>query len=236
MSADQNIHETMGERWEFNEAVVDVFDEMLQRSIPQYETMRRTVYEIGRRFARDGEPGIVLDLGCSRGEAMAPFVESGWQAVGYEVSAPMLAASRERFADTPRVQIFKHDLREKFTAPLTDVVLAVLTLIFTPINHRQRIVRDAYESLRPGGAMIVVEKVLAHGADLDRLMVDVYHESKIAAGYSREEVDRKALALEGVQVPVTREWNLDLLRSAGFAEVDTFWQWCNFCGFIGVKR
>lgn len=244
---DLNIHETMDDRWEFNEEVTRVFDEMLDRSIPQLQTMRRTVHEVGRRFdARgDGLDPWVVDLGCSRGGAIAPFVEEGWAATGFEVSKPMVAAARDRFSGSGRVKVIEHDLRQTFgwtgkqdgmePRMRPNVVLSILTLIFTPINHRQRIVQDAYDWLLPGGSMIVVEKVLGRGATLDRLMVELYHESKAAAGYSREEIDRKAMALEGVQVPVTAEWNVDLLRGAGFREVDCFWRWCNFAGWVAVK-
>lgn len=234
---DEHIHRSMDDRWEFNAEVTRVFDDMLERSIPQYHAMRRTVFEIGRRFGRTDMTPIVVDLGCSRGEAMRPFVEAGWLAVGYETSEPMLEAAAARYADCTQVTLVEHDLRVPLPPAIdaADVVLCVLTLIFTPINHRQRIVQDAYDRLRPGGAMLMVEKVLGRGASVDRLMVDLYHDTKVAAGYSREEVDRKALALEGVQVPVTAEWNEDLLRNAGFREVDCFWRWCNFAGWVAVK-
>lgn len=233
-------HTPASERWEFDAEVTRVFDDMLERSIPQYHAMRRTVFELGRRFIGrpdEADPWVV-DLGCSRGEAIAAFVEEGWAATGYEISDPMLEAAHARFEREPRVRIVGHDLRDPLPpihGPQANLVLSILTLIFTPINHRQRIVRDAYEMLLPGGAMIVVEKVLGRGATLDRVMVDLYHDTKEAAGYTREEIDRKALALEGVQVPVTSQWNRDLLRDAGFREVDTFWRWCNFEGIIGVK-
>ena len=43
------------------------------------------------------------------------------------------------------------------------------------------------------------------------------------------------MSLEGVLVPVTAKWNEQLLRSAGFAEVDMFWRWMNFAGWVAVK-
>mgnify|MGYP001601651293 CR=1 FL=1 len=66
-------------------------------------------------------------------------------------------------------------------------------------------------------------------------MVDAYHELKERHGYSREEIDRKRLALEGVLVPVTARWNEDMLRRAGFREVDCVWRWMNFAGWGAVK-
>jgi tRNA (cmo5U34)-methyltransferase len=54
-------------------------------------------------------------------------------------------------------------------------------------------------------------------------------------GYSREEIARKALALEGVQVPLAASWNEAMLRRARFTEVDCFWRCWNFAGWIAVK-
>jgi tRNA (cmo5U34)-methyltransferase len=242
VTRDRNIHETMDHRWEFNGEVTKVFDEMLERSIPQLQTMRQTVFSLARRLvaANTGSPGgLVVDLGCSNGGSLAPFLQDGWTAVGLEASEPMIEAAEDRFQDElrdERLEIRQHDLREPFTSPgPADAVLAVLTLMFTPINYRQRIVRNAFEQMRSGAPFVVVEKLLGNGSTLDQAFVDLYHDAKEQAGYSREEIDRKAMALEGVQVPVTADWNADLLRQAGFREVDTFWRWANFAGFVAVK-
>ncbi len=42
-------------------------------------------------------------------------------------------------------------------------------------------------------------------------------------------------ALEGVQVPVTAKWNEDLLRAAGFRNVECYWRWMNFAAWVAVK-
>lgn len=235
--------ETMPDgKWEFDEEVTAVFADMLERSIPQYQTMRRTVFEIGQRF-RDRKDDLepwVIDVGCSQGGALEPFVNDGWAAGGYEISPPMVEAAQKRFKDRALVSIKKRDLRDAIplvgpSGARANVVLAVLTLQFVPINYRQAIVRRCFEALQDGGALIVVEKVLGDGAEIDQLMVDLYHDTKRRAGYSDESIQRKQMALEGVLVPVTAAWNLDLLRKAGFREVDCFWAWMNFRGFLAVR-
>ena len=54
-------------------------------------------------------------------------------------------------------------------------------------------------------------------------------------GYTEEQIERKRLSLEGVLVPVTSDWNIDLLKQAGFRQVDIFWKWMNFVGYIAFK-
>lgn len=226
-------------RWAFDAEVSRVFDDMLARSIPQYEVMRRACFDLGCRFVRPKTD--IVDLGCSRGEALAPFVRQYGchnRFVGVEVSGPMLDAARERyqgFIANGLVDIRDDDLRHGYPPVRASLTLSVLTLMFVPIEHRMRVVRDIFRATIPGGALILVEKVIGATADLDTAMVDLHHEMKAEQGYSREEIDRKRFALEGVLVPVTARWDEEMLRAAGFSQIDCFWRWMNFCGWVAIR-
>ena len=226
-------------KWAFDAEVTQAFDNMLSRSIPQYEAMRRACFDMACRYVLPGT-GIV-DLGCSRGEALRPLVECYGAAnryVGVEVSPPMLEAARARFAEEIAegvVRIEEQDLRREYPAVEASVTLSVLTLQFTPIEYRQRIVSEVWRHTLPGGAFVLVEKVLGASAEIDRALVETYYSLKREQGYSTEEIERKRLSLEGVLVPVTARWNEELLRGAGFREVDCFWRWMNFAGWVAVK-
>lgn len=240
--------ETDGD-WEFDASVAEVFDDMLERSIPQYGLMRETVADVASDFFQSGTS--IVDLGASRGGAIAPLIRKHGAHARYydlvETSDPMLDVLRERFSgwqDTPngdRVRIHDHDLRDGLPDEVTgsgaSVVLCVLTMQFIPVNYRQQLMAQIYNSLNRGGALVMVEKVLGEGARLDDLMVDRYHRMKRErGGYSEEEVRRKAMALEGELVPMTAEFNRELMSRAGFRPVDTFWRWMNFAGWVAVKR
>lgn len=232
-----------GDRWVFGEAETAAFADMLARSIPDYENLRRLCFEVGRAFVRtDAGDGWLLDLGASRGEAVAEFVRSYGATIRYtlaEVAPPMIEAIESRFGgyiESGRMDVFDGDLATAFPSRPYTLALSVLTLQFIPINHRQQILRRIWESLRPGGALILVEKVLGQGSTLDSLFVGEYHAMKQANGYSPDTVERKRLALEGVLVPVTASINESFLRDAGFTAVDCFWRRLNFAGWIAVKE
>jgi tRNA (cmo5U34)-methyltransferase len=201
--------------------------------------MRALVLDLASRFQQDGTD--IVDLGCSRGEAMASLLARFYgrnRFVGVEVSEPMLIAARDRFAreiDRGLVAIQHLDLRETYPQVNASVTLSVLTLMFVPLEHRARVVRDMYDHLLPGGALLLVEKILGSCPALDERMVASYYDFKRRNGYSQEEITRKRLSLEGVLVPVTAAWNEDLLRMAGFTMIDTFWRWQNFAGWVAVK-
>lgn len=149
----------------------------------------------------------------------------------------MLNAARQRFQSADSVKIERFDLRQGYPATKNvSVTLAILTLQFTPIEYRHQIVRNIYKSTRPGGCLILVEKVIGATADIDRCLRDRYYDLKGQNGYSTDEIERKRLSLEGVLVPVTARWNEELLSSAGFNQIDCFLRWMNFAGWIAVKE
>lgn len=226
--------------WEFDQEVTDVFNDMLQRSIPQHDVMRDSVLEVVDRFAEEGT--YVVDLGAARGEATAKLIDRRGATLKYslvESSEPMVAALRDRFeswATKGLLRVHGIDLRHDYPPEVCSVVMSVLTLQFVPIEYRQGIVRKAYKKLLDGGALVLVEKVLGDTSDLDALMVDLYLKNKKRLGYSQEDIDRKRLSLEGRLVPITARWNEQLLRAAGFCQVDCFWRWCNFAAWVAVKE
>jgi len=231
-------HTVPGTRWAFDANVTQAFDDMLRRSIPQYDEMRQACGDLAVAFARPGTE--VLDLGCSRGGAIQDLLPLLPACVftGLEISAPMLQACRAKFSreiDGGKVRIIQWDLRKELPPARASVVLSVLTLQFVPIEYRQAVVSAAAGALADGGAFILVEKVLGGSAEVNAEMVRLYHTRKMTQGYSPGDVERKRLSLEGVLVPITADWNEQMLRRAGFAQVDCFWRWMNFAGWIALK-
>jgi tRNA (cmo5U34)-methyltransferase len=224
------------EKWAFDAEVTAVFDAMLENSIPGYRDMRRLVTAVGCRFVRPGS--LVVDLGASRGDALAPFLEHEPFAryVAVESSAPMRREMEGRFRGLP-VEIRDDDLRRNHAAlnEPTDLVLSVLTLMFIPVEHRYALLGAIQRSLRPGGALILVEKVLGEDAAMDAMLAELYYEFKADNGYTQEAIARKRLSLEGVLVPLSAEWNRQLLKGAGFRHVECFWRSLNFCGLLAVN-
>jgi len=228
-----------GEKWEFNESVTNAFEDMLSRSIPEYPTMRQACFDLGSRYVQRGTD--IVDLGCSRGDALLPFVKrfgAHNRYVGIERSAPMIESAKQKFGGyiaNGIVEIEDRDLRGVFPPVHASLILSVLTLQFIPIEHRFRVLRKAYESLAAGGALILVEKVLGATSEIDQRMVEIYYALKRDNGYSQDAIDRKRLSLEGVLVPITARWNEEALTHAGFSSVDCFWRWMNFAGWVAVK-
>lgn len=227
-------------KWEFNQEVTDCFSEMLERSIPAYADMRELVKRIGKRFVK--RKTAIVDLGCSTGEAIQPFITSfGCQNTYklYDVSEPMLNACKERFKgwiEEGFLSVESFDIRNGLSDHLyTSLVLSVLTLQFTPIEYRQKIIQSIYDSLESGGALILVEKVLGTNYAIDSMMIDEYYKIKAENAYTQEQISAKRKSLEDVLVPITASWNEQMLKDAGFKSIDCFWRYLNFAGWIAIK-
>lgn len=224
--------------WIFDDNVTKVFDNMLARSIPGFEDMRSLTTQLACKYALANS--YIVDLGCSRGGSLAPIVEllgSRNKYLGIEISDSMRIAAQDRFKNLKdiNIQIVDMDLRVSFPKVDASIILSVLTIQFIPIEYRQQILASAYENLRPGGAIVLVEKILGSNAHLNSTFVDLYYGMKGRNGYTEEQINTKRKSLEGVLVPVTAAWNEQLLKDAGFVHVECFWRNLNFAGWIGVK-
>lgn len=235
-----NIDQTIPNgQWKFDENVTKVFDNMLERSIPGYQDMRSLTTSLAVKYSIPGT--AIVDLGCSRGGSLIPIVEAisrDHKFIGVEISEAMRNSCVEALSKYENLdfEILDLDLRDNYPSGLASVVLSILTIQFVPIEYRQEILARAFESLIPGGAIILVEKILGFDAHVNRTFVDLYYQLKGENGYTEEQINTKRKALEGVLVPVTASWNEQLLQESGFKHIDCFWRNLNFAGWIGVKE
>lgn len=83
--------------------------------------------------------------------------------------------------------------------------------------------------------VVKLAKLNHRSENMDDLMVELYYEMKRENGYSDEQIMSKRRSLENVLSPLKAEWSVDMMRTAGFRQVDMFWRCLNFCGWIAVK-
>lgn len=225
--------------FKFDATVAAVFDDMVARSVPSYMEIQRMLVELGVHFATAGSN--IYDLGCSTGTTLALLHRAlpvSAQLNGVDASAEMLEQCRDKLevqglADA--VHLRREDLDRGVTIENASVVMLVLTLMFVRPLNRDKLVSAIYAGLNENGCLLLVEKVLGDGSLLNRLFIERYYAFKRRMGYSELEISQKREALENVLIPYRLHENRELLLQAGFREVEVFFKWYNFAGFVAVK-
>ena len=139
---------TLDRRWESHDSVTSCFDDMLERSIPDYRGMREACFQVGCEYVNRKRD--IVDLGCSRGGAIAQLLgrfDENNRYVEVEVSPSMQEATEKRF--TPQIKhgilrVLGTDLGADHPSCFPCLALCVLTLHFTPIEYREKILNRIY--------------------------------------------------------------------------------------------
>ncbi len=241
MDKDKIYAQPMADRqpFTFNESVVRVFDDMLTRSIPHY----RELLLLQSKIAADSyQPGTrIYDLGCSTGNLelliSERLADTAFHLTAVDSSAPMIDRFTKRFDKTDwadRITPVCGDIRNiNFEA--ASVVIINFTLQFISLARRKELIVKIFGALRPGGVLLVSEKIIHRDPVLTRMQQDFHYAFKKENGYSDLEISQKRDALENVLIPETVESHLKRFREAGFKQIDVWHKWFNFMSVICRK-
>lgn len=227
----------------FDARVAQVFDDMVSRSVPFYNEIQRIQADIVMDFLPRNS-GVVCDLGCSTGTTIEhltrhPDCPGDARFIGYDNSEPMLDKARLKLAEqieAGKISLYCADLSDLPELPSCHVVILNWTLQFVRPIDREDLLKNIYTALRPGGILLLAEKILVNDAALNRLYINHYLKFKTSqSGYTDTENQRKREALENVLIPYRLDENYALLKRAGFKRMETYFQWFNFVCIIAVK-
>jgi tRNA (cmo5U34)-methyltransferase len=223
----------------FGEKTAQVFDDMLNRSVPFYGEIQRMIAEIAEYFAV--EHTSIYDLGCSTGETILSLnhrLPGQVTLIGIDTSPEMLEKARQKLGEAKVSRIYKlieSDLNQGVNIENASVVIMNLTLQFIRPLYREKLIKSIADGLNERGCLIVVEKVLSPDSLINRLFIKFYYDLKKRSGYDELEIKQKREALENVLIPYQYDENRHLLLANGFKACECFFRWYNFCGIIGVK-
>lgn len=219
--------------WKFDETVVPVFDEHVKQSVPMYDEIHSLIGDIAGWFIQ--EDTNVYDIGTSTGKVLRTLLDT------YSVNAKYIGIDNSKEMckklqkESSNIEILNCDVTDGFEFNNASLITSVLTIQFIKEEKRQELINSIYKGLNKGSAFIMVEKVIGSNARFNEIWIDLYHEMKLKNGLSEEHVFKKARAIRGVMKPYTVNENIEMLEVAGFKDVDTFFKWNNFVGFIAMK-
>ncbi len=237
MQEDKLFAQKIEKKFEFDEAVASVFDDMLDRSVPFYKQVQSLIISLIEKRARDGMR--VLDLGASTGSfllALASRIETKAHLVGVDNSQAMVTRAEQKAQAFGADVVFRYEDMRTANFGTQDIIVANYTLQFIRPMERPGLVSKIYEALDKEGCFFFSEKVTFEERRLDKETIDLYYDFKRAQGYSDFEIAQKREALENVLIPFTIAENIRMCKAAGFAHVDTLFQWGNFVTFLAQKK
>ena len=221
----------------FDEEVVSVFDDMVKRSVPGYESMIQMIGLLTRTYGQDNSN--YYDLGASTGATTLALSlnnkHSGVSFIAIDSSEKMVEQCKKNLEDKiENLEVICSDINDICIENASIVVLN-LTLQFIDLDKRAALINKIYDGLKPGGALIISEKIHTHNEDEQTQLTELHLDFKRANGYSELEIANKRQSLENVLLTETNDDHLQRLSDCGFDKSVCYFQCLNFASFLSVK-
>jgi len=225
----------------FDDRVVSVFPDMINRSVPGYGLVVPMIGMLARRYAQPGSN--LYDLGCSLGAvslAMRAAVRAGGvRILAVDRSPDMIRRLGEilRNADEPGLVPVTPLQQDVMETPVDNASVVVLnfTLQFIAPEKRLDLLTRIARGLNPGGILVISEKIRFQDPFEQDVLTEWHQDYKRAQGYSDLEIARKRDALENVMKPDDLTLHRSRLEEAGFGRVVQWFQGFSFISLVAFK-
>ena len=221
----------------FDENVVAVFDDMVKRSVPGYETMIQMVGLVARTYGKDHTN--YYDLGSSTGATTLALALNNKHKNNKLIavdSSPQMVKKCERnlSGKVDNFEIICGDIND-ISIENASIVVLNLTLQFVEVEKRSILIQKIYDGLIHGGVLIISEKIHFDNKENQDLLANLHLDFKRANGYSELEIANKRQSLENILVTESKQAHLERLKLCGFIESSCYFQCLNFASFLSVK-
>ncbi len=186
--------------WTFeNVHVASSFNQHVREQLPWYDLVTGAVTHIARHYIPQN--GLVYDVGASTGNigtALEPALKQRHaRLIPIEPSAEMCA----EYNGPGKENLMQVDACHFSYEPF-DVAICHLVMMFMPVHERPAFIASLRKSLKPGGAIIIVDKCEAATGYQATVLWRLTLAGKVAAGVLPEHIIAKELSLGGVQRPL----------------------------------
>lgn len=223
----------------FNQAVADVFPDMIRRSVPGYDNIISMLGVFASQYATENTR--IYDLGCSLGAStLACYQQISNRDIDYyciDNSQAMLAQCESNLTKhmPEAIKTFVCDDVQNIEIQNASMVILNFTLQFISPSDRLALIEKIYSGLQTNGCLVIAEKTLFNDTNTQDHMTAWHHQFKRANAYTDLEISQKRASIENVLIPDTTETHLSRLKEAGFQQPLQWFQCLNFSAFIAVK-
>lgn len=223
--------------FEFNQRVVDVFPDMIERSVPGYPLTISMIGVMADEYVQ--ERTNVYDLGCSLG-GVSLAIQQGLKnkqcnIIAVDNSKAMIDTCVETIPN--KDQNIEFRLQNVLDTEIShaSVIVMNFTLQFIPLESRKSLIKKIYDGLLPGGVLILSEKVMFDNETENETMNHLHHHMKELNGYDKLEIASKREALDDVLIPESIETHMDRVNDSGFDSAFIWLKCFNFISLIAIK-
>jgi|GEM_PF-1521 len=227
---------TKPEPFVFDEAVAQVFPDMVKRSVPGYSNVIAGTGLIASEYAQAGSN--IYDLGCSVGASTFAVLQhintDDFHLIAVDNSPHMITLCQQNIKvdhNANNVEYRCDDIQD-IEINNASVVILNYTLQFIPLDERVKLLTNIYQGMNDGAVLVLSEK-LAFDTDAEHQRQTALHNSfKRAQGYSDLEISQKRAALEDVLVPESLSTHIDRLNQIGLRDTQLWFRSINFASIL----
>ena len=233
---DKIFNKEIEKQFEFDDEVANVFDDMIDRSVPFYKENLSLSINILNNYLKEGDK--VLDLGFSTGNFLISLAKLNktLNLKGLDNSPAMVQKAKQKAKafGINNIEFIEADFLN-YPFDKNRVVVSNYTIQFIRPIRREKVIQKIYNSLSDNGIFLMSEKLISENKKLNKILIDEYYQYKKEKGYSEYEIAKKREALENVLIPYSQDENIEMLKNSGFKEVEVIFRWCNFATFLAFK-
>ena len=220
----------------FSQDVVNVFNDMISRSVPGYWLSNLGIGGMTKRYAQPNSN--IYDLGCSLGASslsiLAQEAKNGAHLIAVDASLPMI----QRLQNTlhyhhwhQEVQVHHRDILE-FPIQNASVVILHYTLQFIPPHKRTTLLSRIRSALNEDGVLLISEKIRFDHKEHENEIRTWHHDFKAIQGYSPLEIEQKSRDISQIMQIDTQKQLEDRFSKAQFSRFSNWMRCYNFTSYI----
>lgn len=219
----------------FNDEVANVFDDMVNRSVPGYEFLVENIGVLAKKFYQPNT--VIYDLGsslCACSLSILKKLENDKVNIfAVDSSEAMINTCKQNISDK-QIKFIHSDILD-INIDNSSIVILNLTLQFIPLKKRNNLLKKIFSQLNKGGVIIITEKIRLDKKSDDIFFKNFHDFFKQNNGYTKEEIDRKKIALSETMIIESEKIHENRFNDIGCLNFYKWFQCYNFVSWILIK-
>ena len=222
-------------KFKFDDNVSNVFEDMVNRSVPGYEFLIENIGVLSKKFYQPKTNAY--DLGsslCACSQSILDKVKNfNGSLYAVDSSESMINICKKNIR-SKNIKYINSDICN-INIENASIVILNLTLQFVDIKKRTNLLKKIFSQINKNGIIIITEKISLEKVSDDKFFKNFHDFFKENNGYTKEEIDRKKIALSKtmkIESEVVHEKRFSLIGCNNFYK---WFQCYNFVSWVLIK-